>query len=484
MPLLASKAKHQSTKTSLPRPPVVTVMGHIDHGKTTLLDALRNTHLQSQETGGITQHIGAYQVNHQGQSITFIDTPGHAAFAAMRSRGVQATDLVVLVIDSVESVKPQTKECLEHIKIAAVPFLVAINKMDLPNATPAVVKKDLADAGVLVEGYGGDIVTVEISAKQKQNLDQLLDMILLLAQMQSLTSKPQALLKAVVIESFLDQKKGPVATVIVKQGQLREGDAIYAGTTQGKIKALYNYQGQNLNLVLPGEPAQILGFKQAPPVGSVVSHTLQTTPADRLKTIKTTDSQNHQPTLAVILKADATGTLEAIAQNLTEDITLVSQGIGEINESDVLLAQSTGARIIAFRVPITKAAEKLSQIESIFIKSYTLIHELLDDLQQQVLKLLEPTIDETILGGAKVLQIFTVKNGQVAGCEITNGKFQQGDKIHLLRNKQVLFDAKIKSIQIGKDSVDKAKKGDQCGISFTTDLDFKPKDQLQAFKKL
>jgi len=492
-------AKQPKSKPSAPaRPPVITVMGHIDHGKTTLLDALRQSNIAAKESGGITQHIGAYQVNHQGRKLTFIDTPGHAAFAAMRSRGAQATDLVVLVIDAVESVKPQTKECLDHINHAKVPFLVAINKIDLPNAVPDIVKKDLADAGVLVEGYGGDIVAVPISAKTKKGLDQLLEMILLLADMQALQADPQAPLSAVIIESSLDQKRGPLATIIVKNGTLKIGDNLQAENTFGKVRALFDEQAKHLKTVLPGQPAQVLGFKQVPPVGSqVTSQPPSQTPTPSPSTTKTPpppeadkDAKDAQETktdlkkLKIILRADVAGTLEAITQNLSDEVTLISSGVGDVNESDVLLAQSTGATIIAFRVKSTATAKQLADTEAILIKTYSLIHELLDDLQQQILKLLEPTIDEKVLGEAKIIAQFTVKGQAIAGCQVESGKFTVGDLIHLQRGKDQLADSKIKSIHQAKQAVDKAKKGDQCGLTFTTDLDFKLKDRLIAYQKV
>ncbi|MDZ7586341.1 MAG: GTP-binding protein, partial [Patescibacteria group bacterium] len=388
--------------------------------------------------------------------------------ASMRSRGVQVTDLVVLVIDAVESLKPQTKECLDHIKTAKVPFLVAINKIDLPNASSAIVKKDLADAGVMVEGFGGDIVCVEISAKTGKNLDQLLEMILLLTDMQALVSQPHAPLQAVVIESFLDKKRGPMATVIVKQGTLKLGDELNLGQAVGKIKALFNEKGEKQSQVLPGCPAQILGFKTVPVVGA-------NTFADPVVPFDAVAK-----TLKIILKADMAGTLEAITQNLSSEVTLISAGIGEIGEADVALAQSTKAKIIGFRVKTTSSAQKLAEIERVLLKNYALIHELLDDLQDQVLKILEPTIDEEILGEAKIMAQFTAKGETIAGCQITTGKLIPGNQVHLLRNKEQIAQAKIKSIHQGKETVDKAKKGEEYGIAFTSALDFQPTDTLQA----
>ncbi|OIN89685.1 hypothetical protein AUJ59_00870 [Candidatus Beckwithbacteria bacterium CG1_02_47_37] len=455
-------------------------MGHIDHGKTTLLDALRQTSVAAKESGGITQHIGAYQVDHQGKKLTFIDTPGHAAFSKMRSRGAAVTDLVILVVDAVESVKPQTKECLEHIKAAGVPFLVAINKMDLPNAVPEIVKKDLADSGVMVEGYGGDIVCVPISAKTKKGLPELLEMVLLMAEMQKLTGDPQAPLNAVVIESTLDPKRGSTATVIVKAGTLRVGQDIYTPETSGRVRQLLDWRHQPLRQAQPGDPALILGLKQVPVVGSVVSDqpVLQKSIEKQAKTVSADKK------LKLLIKADVTGTLEAIVGNLGGEVELVGQGVGTIYESDVLLAQSTGARIIAFRVKVSSQAEFLAEKEAVLIKSYQLIHELLDDIQQQILKLLEPTIDEQVLGEASVLQAFTVKNGQIAGCQVNSGKLTVGDQVNLMRGEQLIGSSRIKSIYQGKEKVDKAKRGEQYGIGLTNNLEFQTKDKLVAYKTL
>lgn len=484
MPKLTKKTTKAPTKGTT-RAPIITIMGHIDHGKTTLLDALRHTHVADKESGGITQHIGAYQIEYQGRPLTFIDTPGHAAFAAMRSRGAKVTDLVILVIDVLDSVKPQTKECLEHIKAANVPFLVALNKIDLPNAAPAIVKKDLADAGVLVEGYGGDVVCCEISAKTQAGLPQLLEMILLLADMQDLKADLKAPLKAVVIESSLDKNRGPVATLIVHQGQLKPGDNLYADNVSGKVKAMFDAAGRSLHQVNPGQPALILGFKHLPVVGAIVTSKVQSKPDSNLASPAPISATKPQAGFAIkiILKADAAGTLEAITQNLGNEVALISQGVGEINESDVLLAQSTGAQIIGFRVATNASAKKLAEIEGILIKTYNLIHELLDDLQAQILKQLEPTIDEDILGEAKIVAEFIVKGSRIAGCQVVSGKLTPGDLVHLIRNKNPIADAKIKSIHQGKDTVDKAKRGEQYGIAFSTPLDFKLKDELIAYKK-
>jgi len=480
------------------RPPVVTVMGHVDHGKTTLLDALRKSRVAQTESGGITQHIGAYQIVHKDRKITFIDTPGHAAFAAMRARGAQVTDIAIVVIDAVESVKPQTKESLNHIKAAKVPFLIALNKMDLPGASEAVVKKDLADAGVMVEGYGGDIVCVPVSAKTGKGMEALLEMILLVADMRELPAKPQAPLKAIVIESMLDNRRGPVATVIVKEGILKVSEVIYANQVEGKVKALFNEDGKLMPEAGPGDPALILGLKQVPEVGAIVTTTpqlpvampvgRQALPAKEVKPAlpagkkgETDEAEVKEDKLKLIIRADVAGTLEAIVNNLGDEAELVASGIGNITESDVLLAQSTGAKILAFRVPTVPSAKRLAEIEKIVIKPYSLIHELLDDISREVLHRLEPTIDEQVLGEAKVIASFTVVGRPVLGVEVESGRLTVGNKVHLMRLGKIISDSQVKSIQQGKESINRAKKGEQCGVSLTSAVDFKVKDKLVAF---
>src|SRR3989344_1264721 len=463
------------------RPPVVTVMGHVDHGKTTLLDALRKSRVAQTESGGITQHIGAYQIVHKDRKITFIDTPGHAAFAAMRARGAQVTDIAIVVIDAVESVKPQTKESLQHIAAAKVPFLIALNKMDLPGASEAVVKKDLADAGIMVEGYGGDIVCVPVSAKTGKGMDNLLEMILLVADMRELPAKPQAPLRAIVIESMLDNRRGPVATVIIKEGILRIGEVIYANQVEGKVKALFNEDGKTMPEVGPGDPALILGLKQVPAVGAIVTTTPQPLVAMPVAKPALPAKEVKEDKLKLIIRADVAGTLEAIVNNLGGEAELVASGIGNITESDVLLAQSTGAKILSFRVPTVPSAKRLAEIEKIVIKPYSLIHELLDDISREVLHRLEPTIDEQVLGEAKVIASFTVIGRQVLGVEVESGRLTVGNKVHLMRLGKIISDSQIKSIQQGKESINRAKKGEQCGVSLTSAVDFKVKDKMVAF---
>ena len=471
----------------LSRPPVVTIMGHIDHGKTTLLDALRQTNLAARESGGITQHINACQLKHQNRTLTFIDTPGHAAFAAMRSRGAKITDLVILVIDSVEGVKAQTLECLDHIKAARAPFIIALNKIDLASASPAKVKKQLAENKIITEDLGGDIVVVEISAKQKTGLDQLLEMTFLLADMQKLTVKPNAPFRAVVIESKLSPRQGPLATLIIQAGILKLTDQLQADSTAAKVKALFDYQGRKITQALPGQPVLVLGFKQLPPVGAIVTQLLDVSELNNSNQISTplqSESINNKPQLKIILKADTQGTLEAITQNLPQGVLVVSQGVGQVTDSDIILAQSTQSQIIAFRVKLVSTAKKLADIEKITINSYQLIHQLLEELVKASKKKLDPVPAEQVLGQAKIIAQFTIKEDRIAGCHVTQGKLTQGDKVHLVRNQKTIADSKINSLQQNKNSVNQIKKGQDCGLILSPPVNFKLKDILTAFKPI
>lgn len=398
--------KRKSKPSKYLRSPIVTVMGHVDHGKTSLLDAIRKTNITAEEHGGITQHIGAYQISFKGKKITFIDTPGHVAFGKMRSRGAQVTDLVVLVIAANDGVKPQTKESLQHIKRAGVPFLVAINKIDLAGASSEMVKNQLAEESILVEGYGGDIVCVEVSAKQKKGLDEFLEMILLLNQMKPLEANPDGQLKAVIIESRLDAKQGPLATLLIKNGTLRIGDYLTAENIRGKVKAIRDEKGKKLSQAEPSKPVEILGFKQIPPVGSQVKRVKPDGKKATLKALKkteTTEKKNSQPEadrpldevsseklsdlsvtkIKIILKADTLGTLEAIQASLPTEVEVIFAGVGAVSESDVLLAIPTKSSIFAFNTKVPLKTVKLAKIERIKIKTYKIIYELLENLEKK-----------------------------------------------------------------------------------------------------
>ena len=483
------KHKH---KIVLPRPPIVAVLGHVDHGKTSLLDAIRSTKVRTTESGGITQHIGAYQVDIHGQKITFIDTPGHAAFAKMRARGALVTDLVILVVAATEGVKPQTKESISHIKAAGVPLIVAINKIDLPGASPDMVKAQLAESGIVAESYGGDVVCVETVATTGQGIPQLLDMIILVAGMNNLQSDSHAPLESVVIEANLHTHRGPLATLIVRNGSLKVGDQIKTLTSTGKVKALFNYQGRSLDLIGPGDPAEIMGFSTLPVVGESVVLVSQPLPSVSLVPPSPVASPNSpaqeekeaRPRIKAILKADTQGTLEAISSNIAEEVDKIDSGVGEVGEADVMLAASTQATILAFRVKVTKSAQKLAEIEGVTIKTYSVIYELLEGLEKQILKLLEPTIDEEVIGEADVVAIFQAQNQRIVGCKVKLGKLEIGGSVHLIRKGKIVKDTRINTIKQGPNSIKEVKKGEECGILLKPNLDTQAGDTLQYYRTI
>ena len=483
--------KTKKTKKVSLRPPIITIMGHVDHGKTTLLDAIRSSSLTKKEHGGITQHIGAYQIEHQGQPITFIDTPGHAAFSQMRAHGAQVTDIVILVVAANDGVKPQTIESIKHIQAAKAPIIVAINKIDLPDASADMVKAQLVQHQVFCEGYGGQTPAVEVSAQQKKGIKELLEMILLVSELEEIKANPKALLEAVIIESKRHKNLGCIASVIVKNGTLRSKSTIYHLQTPIKVKRLTNDQGKIVNSASPGDPVEVVGFKSVPEVGTILTdkpHIAPSTsikPEDNQKDVDSdTDENQEKKTINIILKADTKGTLEAIKNNLSQEINLIDQGIGHISESDVLLAQATTAEILGFNINISSSAKKLAQIEKIDIHTFNIIYEMLEYIEAKILKLLEPTIDEEELGVAEIAAAFDIKGDKIAGCKIATGEISKLYPLHLVRNDQIITDIKIKSLKRGKENIDKAKAGSECGIIFNSSVDFKIGDMLKSYKKI
>jgi translation initiation factor IF-2 len=471
--------KKPSVKST--RPPIVTIMGHVDHGKTTLLDTIRHSHITDTEHGGITQHIGAYQIEVQGKKITFIDTPGHAAFTNMRSRGAHITDLVVLVVAANDGVKPQTVESIKHIKQAGVPLIVAINKIDVTGASSDMVRAQLTEYGVFVEGYGGQTPVVEISALQKQGIDELLELILLSAEMEEIVASPTNPLSAIVIESKIDKNLGSRATVIVKDGQLNVGDSVFIGSSPFKVRLLLDDAGKKINQALPGDPVVITGFKSMPSVGSVITSKPITTQADLI--VPEDSSELAANTLRLIIKADANGTLEAIIGSIKQpEIELIGSSIGPVVDSDVLLAQATKSFIIAFNVNVTSSAKKLAQIEKVNIETFNIIYKLLEFLEEKVLKIIEPTINEIEVGTAEVITRFDIRGEIIAGCKVSSGKIFAGNLIHLSRKDKIVADAKVKSLKSGKQNLKEAKAGTECGITFEPELDIKTGDVLKSYR--
>jgi translation initiation factor IF-2 len=459
------------------RPPIVTVMGHVDHGKTSLLDKIRSTDVVRREAGGITQHIGAYQV----QGITFIDTPGHAAFCDMRSRGAQVTDIVVLVIAATEGIMPQTKECIEYIKKSDIPVIVAMNKMDLEGASPEKIKGQLVEVGLTPEEYGGQTSLVPVSAKTGQGIDNLLDLIKLNAEVMELKSEPELPLQAFIIESKLDKARGPVASLIVQKGTLNLGDTVYADNILCKIKAIIDDKGANIKSAGPSTPVEILGWQQVPCVGSTV------TPEEHEPTITECkvkyEYDENNPKLKIILKADTEGTLQALKHSFSDDVYILSEGVGAITDGDVFMADTGKAQIFAFNVNTPKQILKLAETSQVKVFQSKIIYEIIENIQAQVLKMLEPTIDETILGEGLIKAEFKIDKVRIAGMQCTKGEISKGDLIHLKRDGKIIKDTKVDGIHQGKSIVEKIKSGTDCGITFKPYVDFKLNDVIIAYNK-
>lgn len=486
------KATTTST-SSLLRPPIVAVLGHVDHGKTTLLDAIRNTSVTEAEAGGITQHIGAYQVTLESTSkkselstITFIDTPGHAAFAKMRSRGAQAADIAVLVVAANDGVKPQTKEAITHIKKSGIPLVVALNKTDLPEADPQKVYGQLAREDILVESLGGQVVAVPLSAKTKQGIKELLEVILLLSQMKEIKGDANTSFSGVVVETRHDKHRGVLVTIIVKEGTLRVGDTVYAEQVKAKVRAMTDSRGKSVRDALPGMPVEVMGWEGLPQVGAVVTTT--TVSPMETTTVKSTYSFGLPPItqetkLKLILKTDVLGTLEAIKESLKEEVEWIGASSGEIVESDILLAKSTGAFVIGFNTRASGGVKKLAEVEGVRIKTYTIIYELLDEVREVAALLKEPSLAEEVLGEAIILQEFLSSGEKVAGAKVRSGRIAKGDQVKLLRGDKVLSLTKIKSLRQGKNDANQVSLGTEFGMMFGSKLDFKPGDLIIAFKK-
>lgn len=493
-----AKIKEKTEKNFyLWRPPIVALLGHVDHGKTTLLSALLEKDLTSNEAGGITQEIKVHQIQYQGQKITFIDTPGHAAFAKMRSRGAQVTDLAILAVAADEGVKPQTKEALSHIKSSQIPFLVAITKIDLPQASIEMVKNQLAETGVLVEDYGGEIVAVPVSAKEKKGLTDLLEMVLLLAQMQEIKASPQNKLEAVIIEAKLDCRQGPTAVLLIRDGAIALNDCLCSLNIPAKVKAIKNTNGKEIKKAFPGDAVLVLGFKQAPSVGEPVvkitekeykkmlnfAKTKIATPLPQSHQNKLKDEKEEQKKFNMILKTDTLGVLEAIKSSLPEEVNLCHAGVGPITESDIFLSLNTKSQIFAFNLKTSKSIIKLANTEKVIIKSYNVIYDLLEEIEKIILKIIEPTIDEEILGEAKIIAEFRIKGNHIAGCKIIKGIIRKKDNLHLKRNGKIIANMKIKSLQKEKEDIEEAKAGAEIGVVFTPDIDFKIEDVIISYSR-
>lgn len=488
-------SKKQQSKSHKIKAPVVTIMGHVDHGKTTLLDFIRKSRVAAKEAGGITQHIGAYQVNHNDQPITFIDTPGHAAFSKMRAHGAKITNIVVLVIAADDGIKPQTKEAIKLIKQGDIPVVVAINKMDVKGASAEMVKAQLIENEIFVEGYGGNVPVVEIVAREGKNIDQLLETIQLLAELEEIEADPATPVEAVVIEAGLSKSLGPNATLLVNTGTLSIGDELVSLDEPEigvRIKNITSDIGKNLKQALPTQPVRVIGFKEVPSVGQVFTTSgqkqvvlaQQESEADEAAESEDSDSSaDEEKAIKIILLTDTQGSLEAIQQNLGQEVQVLEAKTGQVTESDVLMAHSTGAVIVAFNVGINNSAKRLAEIEKVTIKEYKIIYELLEEFEQKVLKFLEPTIDETETGLAKVKAVFNIKGDEIAGCVVTSGILRINDLVHVVREDNIVADGKIASLKQGKVDVDSVETDKECGVVIKPAAKVQENDRIQAYTK-
>ena len=489
------------------RPPVVTVMGHVDHGKTSLLDCIRNTHVQTHEAGGITQHIGAYQVNCKGKKIVFLDTPGHEAFTAMRARGAQITDIAILVVAADDGVMPQTIEAIHHAKSAGVPIIVAINKIDKPGANPDRVKQELMEQGLVPEEYGGDTIMVPVSAKKQIGIDDLLEMVLLVAEVKELKANPNRDARGVIVEAKLDKGRGPVATVLVQNGTLRIGDSVVCGTTYGKVRAMVNDRGENVKKAGPSVPVEILGLNDVPEAGdilavleekqarSIAEARIERQRNNLIKSKKVSlDDLFHQiqegdiKDLNIVIKADVQGSVEALSSSLLKlnkndevRVSIVHSGVGAVNESDVMLASASNALIIAFNVRPDANARKLADTENIDIRTYRVIYDAINDVKDAMSGMLKPKYKEVVQGRVEIRQVMKFSKALVAGSYVLEGKICNNSKIRIIRDNIEIFDGEIDSLRRFKDEVKEVNAGYECGISIVDFRDFKEGDIIEAY---
>ena len=489
------------------RPPVVTIMGHVDHGKTSLLDAIRKTEVVAGEAGGITQHIGAYQVKANGELITFIDTPGHAAFTEMRARGASVTDIVIIIVSAEDGVKPQTIEAIDHAKAAKVPIIVAINKIDLPNANPERVLTELSEAGLTPEEWGGDTLVNKISAKTKEGIPELLENILLVAEMQELKANPNRYASGSVIEARLDKNIGSVATILIQNGTLRLGDPVVVGVNYGKVRTLKNDKGENITVAPPSTPVEITGLTDLPVAGDRFMAFETEKEARRVseeRKLRASESNTNRSgmtledlfnkvkdgakTISVVLKTDVKGSEEAIKQSLSKieshgvRVDVIRSGVGTITESDVILANASDAIIIGFNVRPNSKTVDLAKEYGVDIRLHNVIYKIIEELEDAILGMLDPEYEEKILGEAEVRQLFKFsKVGTIAGCFVTEGTIKNNDKARVIRDGIVIYDGQIGSLQRGKDKANEVKKGIECGITIENYNDIKEGDIIEAY---
>lgn len=492
------------------RPPIVTVMGHVDHGKTSLLDCIRKSKVTDSEAGGITQHIGAYTITLNGEAITFLDTPGHEAFTAMRARGAQVTDIVILVVAADDGIMPQTKEAIDHCKAAGVPMIVAINKIDKPGANPDRVKQELAEQGLLVESWGGDVISEEVSAKQNLNIDKLLEMVLLSAEMLELKANENRKAKGTVIEAKLDKGRGAVATLLVQNGTLHVGDSILVGSTYGRIRAMFDDTGKKIKSAGPSIPVEVLGLSEVPEAGDrfnqvkdektarnmadsrkqrLKAETLQASHRVSLEDLYSQIKEGKVKELAIIVKADVQGSVEAIKSSLeklsTDDVKVrvIHGGVGAISETDITLAAASNAIVIGFNVRPDNNAVTQAEKEGVDIKTYRIIYDAIEDVKSAMIGMLEPEYKEVVLGSAEVRETYKISNvGTIAGCYVLNGKLQRNSEVRIIREGIVIFESSLSSLKRFKDDVKEVNSGYECGLTVEKFNDIKEGDIVECFK--
>ncbi|HLN63256.1 MAG TPA: translation initiation factor IF-2, partial [Symbiobacteriaceae bacterium] len=499
----------EAEELKAPRHPVVTIMGHVDHGKTSLLDAIRSAKVAAGEVGGITQHIGAYEVELNGKKITFLDTPGHEAFTAMRARGANVTDIAVLVVAADDSVMPQTIESINHAKAANVPVIVAINKIDKSGANPDKVKQDLTAHGLVAEEWGGETIMVPVSAKAQQNLDNLLESILLVAEVADLKANPDKDARGYIIEAELDKTRGPVATILVKEGTLNLGDSFVAGSAWGRVRAMTDHRGRKLKVAGPSTPVQVLGFQSVPAAGDVfrvapdekIARTIaekrqakaqaerQGTKAMSLEDFMSEVAKGEVKDLNVVVKADVQGSVEAVRGQLEKlhneevQVKVIHSAVGAITETDVMLAMTSKAVIIGFNVRPDDRAGRAASDQGVDVRLYSVIYNIVDDIKAAMTGMLAPKIEESILGRAEVRETFKVpKVGMAAGCMVVSGKVTRNAKYRLIRDGIVVWNGEVNALRRFKDEVKEVAEGYECGITLEKYQDFKPGDILEAYE--
>lgn len=508
IPLWRQLISDESEKDLKPRPPVVTILGHVDHGKTTLLDAIRQANVADGEAGGITQHIGAYQVVHNDNLITFLDTPGHAAFTAMRSRGAQGADIVILVVAADDGVMPQTKEAIAHAKAAQVPIIVAMNKMDRPDANPDFTKNQLAEAGLVPDDWDGDTMIVPVSAKKREGIDDLLEAILLTTEGMEIQANPSGKTIGTIIEAEVDRSKGVMATLLVQNGSVNMGDTIVSGTSYGRIRAMFDYKGKQLKKAGPATPIQIMGLNEVPRAGELFQVVKNNKEAlvivnERIQAAKDKKSNAKKATLEelfsqvqagveqelrLIVKADVQGSLEPIVTSLEDlstkeiNISILHAETGNISENDIMLAAASKAIVVGFNVSADAPARKMAEAEGVSVRLYNIIYRLTEDVEKAMKGMLEPEYIDKVIGVANVLAVFKVtKLGFIAGCRVASGELRRNAKARVLRGGKVIYENDVASLKHEKDDVREVRTGFECGIGVKNFSDFEVGDQVECY---